>query len=192
MVIKLVAWTGAVLYWFGFLIIVPVSSAMILILLSGADGRGDPDHFRVLAARLQIRAYLRAIESFQRDVGRLPATDEGLRALRLLRDVSGWRGPYVDRDLAADPWGRPYIYRYDGMDLEIVSLGTDGKPGGSGFNADISSRRLNEPIPRGRLLYQGWCWFLAAILGLTVYPMLPWLFRSAGTRFLNARLRKRA
>ena len=124
--------------------------------------------------------------------GRPPTTEEGLNALRLLPEVSSWRGQYVDRDIGADPWGKPYIYRYDGTASEIVSFGADGKPGGTGLNTDISSRQLNEPIPHGRFLYTGWLTILAAILGFVVYPMLPRLFTSASTRFLNARHRNGA
>jgi general secretion pathway protein G len=39
----------------------------------------------------------------------------------------------------SDPWGRPFVYRLaDSADgFEILSLGRDGKPGGTGEDADI-------------------------------------------------------
>jgi general secretion pathway protein G len=38
-----------------------------------------------------------------------------------------------------DPWGRPYIYKAPGTkgDFDVVSLGRDGRPGGTGEDADI-------------------------------------------------------
>jgi general secretion pathway protein G len=49
-----------------------------------------------------------ALEAFRADTGRLPTTEEGLRALTARPPgVTGWRGPYLlsDRRLNADPWG---------------------------------------------------------------------------------------
>ena len=38
-----------------------------------------------------------------------------------------------------DPWGHPYVYRTPGQkgEFEVFSYGRDGKPGGSGEDADI-------------------------------------------------------
>ena len=48
----------------------------------------------------------------------------------------------ADRIVALDPWGHPYQYRSP-VDhtppYEIVSLGSDGREGGSGNAADISN-----------------------------------------------------
>jgi general secretion pathway protein G len=42
-----------------------------------------------------------------------------------------------------DPWGHPYQYRVltgeQANPFELFSLGRDGKPGGSGEDADITS-----------------------------------------------------
>lgn len=97
----------------------------------------------VTVARSQIEAFERALDSFRLDVGRYPTTEEGLDAL-LHRPASatGWSGPYLKKDVPPDPWGRPYTYRAPGAkgDFEIVSLGKDGQPGGTGENADIVSQ----------------------------------------------------
>jgi general secretion pathway protein G len=42
----------------------------------------------------------------------------------------------------ADPWGRPYRYQSpgaEGADFDIVTLGKDGQPGGTGDAADITN-----------------------------------------------------
>ena len=38
-----------------------------------------------------------------------------------------------------DPWGNAYVYRSPGAkaEYEIMSMGKDGQPGGTGDNADI-------------------------------------------------------
>ena len=50
-----------------------------------------------------------------------------------------WNGPYLQKDVPADPWGKPYVFRAPGTrgDFDLISYGRDGAPGGSGENADI-------------------------------------------------------
>ena len=48
--------------------------------------------------------------------------------------------PFGSCPLPADPWGRPYVYRSSAGEVEIVSLGRDGKTGGQGEDADIKNR----------------------------------------------------
>ncbi|MCT7313302.1 type II secretion system major pseudopilin GspG [Ralstonia sp. CHL-2022] len=97
----------------------------------------------VTVARSQIEAFERALDSFRLDVGRYPTSEEGLDALlHRPANANGWNGPYLKKDVPPDPWGRPYTYRAPGTkgDFEIVSLGKDGQPGGTGENADIVSQ----------------------------------------------------
>jgi len=94
-------------------------------------------------ARAQIDAFEKALEAYRLDIGHYPSNEQGLAAL--VTQPAGeaqWQGPYLKRAIPADPWGRPYQYRAAGIasDVEIVSLGRDGKPGGSGEDADIANR----------------------------------------------------
>jgi general secretion pathway protein G len=54
-----------------------------------------------------------------------------------------WRGPYLKKAVPLDPYGRPYLYRSPGEanpdSYDLVSLGRDGAPGGTGEDADITS-----------------------------------------------------
>lgn len=93
-------------------------------------------------ARAQIEAFSRALSAFRLDVGRFPSDDEGLDAL-LVRpaDATQWNGPYLEKKVPNDPWGRPYRYRAgDSDEIELISYGKDGQPGGGGDAADISNR----------------------------------------------------
>lgn len=94
-------------------------------------------------ARAQIEAFEKALDQFRLDLGRYPTTEEGLNALTASTgEPAKWRGPYLKKAVPPDPWGRPYVYRSPGAkgEYEIVSLGKDGVPGGSGENADVSSQ----------------------------------------------------
>jgi general secretion pathway protein G len=50
-----------------------------------------------------------------------------------------WQG-YLDK-LPKDPWGNAYQYLSPGVkgEIDVFSLGADGKPGGEGVDADIGS-----------------------------------------------------
>lgn len=93
-------------------------------------------------AKAQIDALEKALDTFRIDVGRYPSTEEGLAALaKKPGSVTGWNGPYLKKDVPMDPWGHPYQFRSPGAttEMELVSYGKDGQPGGTGENADITN-----------------------------------------------------
>lgn len=101
------------------------------------------DKAKVTAARSQIASYVTAISAYKLDTGNFPNTEQGLQALRTAPEgVTNWQGPYISQDVAPDPWGHPYIYKYPGDhgdEPDLISYGGDGQPGGDGYNADIVS-----------------------------------------------------
>ena len=106
---------------------------------------GQADKAKRIAARAQISSYVTALGTYQLDVGTYPTTEQGLQALRTQPEgVTNWHGPYVQQDIAPDPWGHPYVYKFPGEhadDPDVISYGGDGQPGGEGNNADIVSWR---------------------------------------------------
>jgi general secretion pathway protein G len=96
----------------------------------------------VKTARAQIVGLEKALQQYRIDVGRFPTTEEGLQAL-LNKPTSAmkWDGPYLEKTLPMDPWGRPYAYVSPGQhgDFDLLSSGRDGRPGGEGLDADITS-----------------------------------------------------
>ena len=98
----------------------------------------------VTIAKAQIEAFEKSLDTYRLDVGRYPTTEEGMAALMTAPPAAGikWNGPYLKKGVPQDPWGQAYQYRSPGSkgDYEIVSLGRDGQPGGTGDNADISSQ----------------------------------------------------
>ena len=96
----------------------------------------------VKVARAQIEALGQALDQYRLDVGRYPTSEQGLVALRIApTDVPKWRGPYLKRDVPLDPWGLAYQYKAPGQhgDYDLLSLGSDGQPGGEGEASDVTS-----------------------------------------------------
>jgi len=101
------------------------------------------DKARVVAAKQQIENYQLALGQYKLDTGLFPTTEQGLAALRSQPSgVEQWHGPYLQKDVAADPWGHPFIYKFPGEhgdEPDVVSYGADGQPGGTDINSDIVS-----------------------------------------------------
>jgi general secretion pathway protein G len=97
----------------------------------------------VTVAKAQIEAFEKALDTYRLDVGKYPSTEEGLAALLAAPATGGakWNGPYLKKGVPLDPWGHAYSYRAPGAkgDFDIISLGKDGQPGGTGENADIGA-----------------------------------------------------
>ena len=96
----------------------------------------------VKATRAQMDAFDKALEQYRLDVGRFPTTEQGLAALFTRpNNEPRWAGPYLKKAPPPDPWGMQYLYKAPGEhgEYDLVSLGKDRRPGGSGEDADITS-----------------------------------------------------
>ncbi|WP_066263430.1 type II secretion system major pseudopilin GspG [Hydrogenophaga flava] len=94
-------------------------------------------------AKAQIEGLGKALDAYRLDTGRYPSTEQGLNALVVRpQDEPKWTGPYLQKAVPLDPWGKPYVYRSPGQsdDFDLSSLGKDGQPGGEGDAADVSYR----------------------------------------------------
>ncbi|HXO85994.1 MAG TPA: type II secretion system major pseudopilin GspG [Gemmatimonadales bacterium] len=99
------------------------------------------------AARAQIELFALALDQYRLDNDFYPGTTQGLGALRERPagepEARNWRGPYLRKGVPLDPWGRPYAYKSPGdvnrESYDLLSLGRDGQPGGTGEDADITS-----------------------------------------------------
>lgn len=102
-----------------------------------------PDQARVVAAKNDIHSIMSALKLYRLDNGNYPTTQQGLQALVVKPDSDpvppNWH-PYLDQ-LPKDPWGHPYQYLNPGVhgEVDVWSYGADGKPGGTGNDADIGS-----------------------------------------------------
>ena len=96
----------------------------------------------VKAARAQIDGLEKALDQYRLDTGRYPSTEQGLAALVTQpAGVGKWSGPYLKKAVPNDPWGNPYVYRQPGEhgEIDLMSYGKDGQPGGTGEAEDIGN-----------------------------------------------------
>jgi general secretion pathway protein G len=93
-------------------------------------------------AAAQIDALEKALDQFWLDMDRFPTDEEGLAALNEPpTDAISWTGPYLRKGVPLDPWGRAFIYTVPGdhAEVDIVTYGKDGRPGGTGDDADVTN-----------------------------------------------------
>ncbi len=109
---------------------------------------GRPDEARIIAAKQDIASIAQALKLYRLDNMRYPTTEQGLQALVQKSATPpvppNWKSNgYVER-LPKDPWGHPYQYLQPGLrgEIDVMSLGADGAPGGDGNDADIGSWEL--------------------------------------------------
>jgi len=101
-----------------------------------------PDQARAVAARQDIGAIMQALKLYRLDHGQYPSVAQGLQALTTPPDEASRPGARVYLDwMPTDPWGHPYQYLNPGVhgEVDVFSLGADGRAGGSGADADIGS-----------------------------------------------------
>ncbi len=95
-----------------------------------------------------IKSLETALKLYYLDNHVYPTTEQGLKAL-VEQPTTGkipccWKqGGYIEGGhIPKDPWGNEYVYispAPNGSDYEIISYGSDGKPGGEGKDKDITS-----------------------------------------------------
>ena len=104
---------------------------------------GRPDEARVTVARTDLKTIGAALKLYRLDNGDYPTTAQGLAALAKKPTTepvpTNWSSEGYLAQLPTDPWGKPYVYRYDGSgSFDLRSYGKDGKPGGEGTDADLT------------------------------------------------------
>lgn len=116
----------------------------VLAALIAPSIMGRTDEARQTAAKADINTLMQALKLYRTDNLRYPSTEQGLNAL-IARPTAEpvptrWSRPYVEK-LPADPWGNPYVYIAPGVygEVDVLSYGADGQPGGEGADADIGS-----------------------------------------------------
>ena len=129
----------------GFTLLEVLMVIVIIGLLAGIVAPriiGHLSESKTTAARAQISAFEKALDLFRIEVGNYPTTEQGLTALVVRPDgVAKWNGPYLRKEIPLDPWGRPYQYKFPGdrREFDLLSLGHDGQPGGTGETADVTN-----------------------------------------------------
>lgn len=128
-------------------ILVVVAVLSILAALVAPNIFGHLGTAKDAAARSQMEMIGAALDAYRLDNGRYPSTAQGLESLRTMPSIEpqarNWRGPYLRREVPADPWDSPYVFISPGeanpSGYDLLSYGADGQPGGEGENLDIRS-----------------------------------------------------
>ena len=122
-----------------------IEMLVVLVLISLLAGLVGPRLFQKVGssktkvASAQIELLTSALNTYRLDMGDFPTSDQGLSALmREPAGAAGWDGPYLAKEVPADPWGQQYSYKLkDSGDFALYTLGKDGKRGGEGENQEI-------------------------------------------------------
>ena len=107
------------------------------------------DTARIERAKSDIRTIESQMKFFRLNHFAYPTTEQGIDAL-----VSQPNDPNIRNypkegylgSVPRDPWGRPYLYLNPGQngDIDIYTLGADGRDGGEDENATIGNWNLDE------------------------------------------------
>ena len=108
------------------------------------------DKARVTRAQSDIRAIQTALDLYRLDNFKYPTTEQGLQALVTQPSdptITNYRSGGYLPVAPQGSWNNPYQYvspGANGRDYDIISYGRDGKPGGEGYDADISTSTLDQ------------------------------------------------
>lgn len=127
------------------LLVLAILAILAAIVIPKLAGRSE--QARVTAAQTEISNLETALDSYEVDTGSYPDSSMGLQALMVKpANVDNWRGPYMTKDIPADPWGHPYVYEYPGKHVEgrydLYSWGPDGR---AGTDDDITNWSTKKP-----------------------------------------------
>lgn len=118
------------------LIVVALIAGIAVMVANTVFGGRDKANWKLTQSRIQT--LIGKIEIYQGDMKSVPQSLEDL--VRQPSGVGGWLGPYAKEAELKDEWGRPLVYTMEGdAGYTIISYAKDGKAGGEGTSADISS-----------------------------------------------------
>ena len=127
------------------MVVVIILGILAAIVAPNVIGRvGDA---QIAAAKQDLRGIENALKFYRLDNFAYPSTEQGLQALVTRPNdpnLRNWKaGGYLER-MPKDPWGNPYQYLNPGNngEIDIYTLGRDGRPGGEGEDADIGNWSL--------------------------------------------------
>jgi general secretion pathway protein G len=111
------------------LVILGVLAAIVVPKFSGRT-----EQARKTAAVSQISTFGTALDAYEVDMGSYPQGKSGLTSLlQPPREGTGWRGPYLQKEIPLDPWGNAYIYECPGKHnpsgYDLASMGPDTRLG---------------------------------------------------------------
>jgi len=130
----------------GFSLVEVMIVIVIMGLLAGVvtvNVRGYLTKAKQNTARSEIATIVKALDTYYGAYSKYPDNNDGIGALTSASDkipealLSG---------VPVDPWGNPYQYNAPGANgpYDVISYGADGREGGEGIDADITSSSLSK------------------------------------------------
>ncbi|ABC30655.1 general secretion pathway protein G [Hahella chejuensis KCTC 2396] len=106
---------------------------------------GRADQAKVTTTQTNIKTISNALNMYKLDNYNYPSSEQGIEALvnkpSGFPEAKNWNPEgYIDK-LPVDGWQREFVYISPGTHgaFDLYSLGADGKEGGEGYDADITS-----------------------------------------------------
>jgi len=124
------------------MVVVIILGILAAILTPNVIGRIDDA--QISRVQQDLRVVENALKLYRLDNFTYPTSEQGLEALTSKPsdpNIKNWKSSgYLDR-LPKDPWGNSYLYLNPGNngEIDIYTLGRDGRPGGTGIDADIGN-----------------------------------------------------
>lgn len=119
---------------------------VVMVIIGLLAGYVGPKYFaqigksEVKTAKAQLDSLSKALDQYRIDNGHYPSTEHGLAALNTApSNENKWQGPYLQKKVPNDPWGKPYQYKMPGEhgDFDLWSFGSDGVSGGEKEAAEV-------------------------------------------------------
>ncbi|BBG66535.1 general secretion pathway protein G [Hydrogenimonas sp.] len=129
------------------MIVIIILGLLSALVLPNLIGKAESAKRKLVC--IQMKNIEEALKSFKFDNGIYPTTEEGLEALLKNPDPEKYTnysptGYLESRHLPKDPWKHRYIYINNGGEIELISLGADGKEGGEGDAKDITLKECER------------------------------------------------
>ncbi|RLA84578.1 MAG: type II secretion system protein GspG [Epsilonproteobacteria bacterium] len=126
------------------IVILGMLSALIL-----PNIMGKADDAKVKLTCIQMKNIQEALKSFKFDNGTYPDNEMGLKALVKNPDEELFlnypnSGYFEGDSIPKDPWKGRYIYTNEEGNINLISLGGDGKEGGEDNAKDISMKSCEK------------------------------------------------
>jgi len=122
------------------MIVVVILGLLASLVVPNLIGQGEKAKEKLVC--VQMKMLKDSLNSFKLDEGVYPSTQEGLKALLKNPNPEKYKhypeNGYLDsKTLPTDPWGNQFIYINNNSDIDLISLGADGKEGGEKESKDI-------------------------------------------------------
>ena len=123
------------------MIVIVILGLLSALVLPNIMGKAEDAKAKLVC--IQMKNIQEALKSYKFDNGVYPDNEIGLKGLIKNPDPEKYTsypssGYFEGKIVPKDPWNNRYIYLNEEGDINLISLGADGKEGGDDTNKDIT------------------------------------------------------